>query len=200
MVCPADGRVEDLGPIDSGATFRVKGRLYDVAELIGDEDRARDYDGGTFVIVYLAPPDYHRVHCAVGGPVRSVRHVTGTLYPVNAIGTEHIPRLFARNERVVVYQESEAHGPVATLLVGAIGVGRIGLSFDDLLTNSGVDGGVRQFEDGSGPTLDRGDELGMFHLGSTVIVLAPPSHPIEPLKRPGDRTRVGEALARRVST
>lgn len=199
MVCPADGRIEDMGPIDTGATFRVKGRLYDVAELLGDAERARDYDGGTFFIVYLAPPDYHRVHCAVGGPVRSVRHVPGTLYPVNAIGTEHIPRLFARNERVVVYQRSPEHGPVATLLVGAIGVGRIGLSFDGLLTNTGVEAGTRDFHDGNGPELDRGGELGMFHLGSTVIVLSPPSHPVEPVKRPGERTRVGEALARRVS-
>lgn len=199
MVCPADGRVEDMGPVDPGATFRVKGRLYEVGELLGDPEAARTYDGGTFVIVYLAPPDYHRVHCAVAGPVTAVRHVPGTLYPVNAIGTEHIPRLFARNERVVVRQDSDRHGPVATLLVGAIGVGRIGLSFDDLLTNTGVDAGLRTFEDGAGPRLDRADELGMFHLGSTVIVLSPPSHPIELLKRPGDRTRMGEALARRVS-
>lgn len=196
VVCPADGRLEDAGPIDRGATLRVKGKLYEVGELLGDASEAPRFDGGTFAVVYLAPPDYHRVHCAVAGPVTAVRHVPGTLFPVNAIGTEHIPRLFARNERVVVHQQSEAHGPVATILVGAIGVGRIGLSFDELLTNTGTDGGTRKYGNGTAPTLDRGDELGVFHLGSTVILFFPPSHPVTLVKRPGERTRIGQALAR----
>lgn len=198
VVSPADGRLEDAGPIDRGATLRVKGTLYDVAELLGDADRARRYDGGTFAVVYLAPPDYHRVHAAVSGPVTGIRHVPGTLYPVNAIGTEHIPRLFARNERVVVHQRSEVHGDVATILVGAIGVGRIGLSFEEVLTNTGAEGGVRTYPNGAAPELDRGDELGMFHLGSTVIVFLPPSHPVDLLQGPGNRVRMGEGIARRV--
>ncbi len=197
-VSPADGRLEDAGPIDRGATLRVKGKLYEVGELLGDESAAGRFDGGTFAVVYLAPPDYHRVHAAVAGPVTTVRHVPGTLYPVNAIGTEHIPRLFARNERVAVTQRSVVHGEVATILVGAIGVGRISVSFEDFLTNTGVDAGVRTYANGAAPELDRGDELGMFHLGSTVIVFFPPSHPVDILKRPGDRVCVGEGVARRV--
>jgi phosphatidylserine decarboxylase len=195
-VCPADGRLEDAGPIDRGATLRVKGKLYDVGELLGDAAEAARFDGGTFVVVYLAPPDYHRVHASVAGPVTVVRHVPGTLYPVNLIGTEHVPRLFARNERVVVHQHSEAHGEVATIMVGAIGVGRIGLAFDDVLTNSGIDGGSRSYGNGSAPRIDRGGEIGMFHLGSTVIVFFPRSHPVTLLKRPGERTKMGQGLAR----
>lgn len=195
-VCPADGRLEDAGPIDRGATLRVKGKLYDVGELLGEPADAARFDGGTFGVVYLAPPDYHRVHAPVAGRVSLVRHVPGTLFPVNLIGTEHIPRLFARNERVVVYQESEVHGTVATILVGAIGVGRIGVSFDDILTNTGVEKGTRTYGNGSAPRLERGAELGMFHLGSTVIVFFPPTHPVTLTKRPGERTKMGQALAR----
>lgn len=198
LVSPADGRLEDAGPIDRGATLRVKGKLYEVGELLGDSAEAARFDGGTFAIVYLAPPDYHRVHASVSGPVTAVRHVPGTLYPVNAIGTEHIPGLFARNERVAVHQESDVHGSVATMMVGAIGVGRIGLSFDDVLTNTGREAGVRTYGNGTRPRLERGGELGMFHLGSTVIVFTPPSHPIQLVRRPGDRVRMGEALARRM--
>lgn len=197
ILSPSDGRLDDAGPIDAGATFRVKGRLYEVGELLGDAEEARRFDGGSFWLVYLAPPDYHRVHAPVSGRVVRARHVPGTLFPVNAIGTTHIPRLFARNERIAVFQESETHGLVATVLVGAIGVGRIGISFDDLETNVGRSGGARHY-DGSAPVLERGDELGVFNLGSTVLVFTPPGERFELVKRAGDRVRMGEALARKV--
>jgi phosphatidylserine decarboxylase len=195
LVCPADGRLLDAGPIDERAILSVKGRLYEAGELLGDRDAAERYEGGTFAVIYLAPPDYHRVHAPADGRVKSVRHVTGTLYPVNRIGMEHIEGLFTENERVVVHQETD-EGDVATILVGAIGVGRIGISFDDVLTNVGRDEGLRTYGD-EGPELDRGDELGMFHLGSTAIVLVEPPGPLECTKRRGERTRMGEALFRR---
>jgi phosphatidylserine decarboxylase len=192
LIAPADGRLEASGPIDLGATLRIKGRLYDVGELVGDRAAAASFDGGSFAVVYLAPPDYHRVHAPVSGTVTSVCHVEGTLYPVSSVGVDHVPNLFARNERVAVTCRSERHGVVATILVGAIGVGRIGLAFDDLLTNTGQSGGARTFLDG--PHLERGDELGVFHLGSTVIVLTGPSPKLALERRPGDRLRMGEPL------
>jgi len=195
LVCPSDGRLLDAGPIDERAIFSVKGRLYDVGDLIGDREEAPRYEGGTFAVVYLAPPDYHRVHAPADGRVTAMRHVTGTLFPVNAIGLEHIDGLFTENERVVVHQETD-EGDVATILVGAIGVGRIGVSFDDVLTNIGRDAGFRSYGD-DGPDLSRGDELGMFHLGSTAIVLVGPPGPISCTKRRGERTRMGEALFQR---
>ncbi len=195
LVSPADGRLLDSGPIDERAIFSVKGRLYEAADLLGDPEAAERYEGGTFAVVYLAPPDYHRVHAPAAGRVTSVRHVTGTLYPVNAIGMEHIEGLFTENERVVVHQDSD-EGEVATILVGAIGVGRIGISFDDVLTNVGRDQGLRTYRD-DGPDLEKGDELGMFHLGSTAIVLVSPPGPLACEKRRGERTRMGEALFRR---
>lgn len=196
LVSPADGRLEDAGPIERGATLRVKGRLYDVAELLGDTADARAFDGGAFAVVYLSPRDYHRVHSPVTGSIETVRYVGGTLFPVNDIGVRHVDRLFARNERVAVVHRSERHGAVATILVGAVGVGRITISFEpDVVTNR--DRAPRTLRYGErGPRLERGDELGMFHLGSTVIVFVGPTVPLTFTRLPGDAVRVGEALAR----
>lgn len=198
LVSPADGRVEDLGRIERGSTFLVKGRTYSVMELLGDEQATAEFEGGSFAIVYLSPRDYHRVHAPVTGPVTAVRHVPGTLFPVNAIGLAHVPNLFARNERVVVHQRSERHGRVASIMVGAIGVGRISLAFDDsVMTNDTREPGLRVYGERP-PRLTRGDELGTFHLGSTVIVLTTPESGVELSVSAGTTVRMGEALGRRV--
>lgn len=199
LVSPADGLVEDCGVIDARATFRVKGRPYDVGELLGDPRDAYRYEGGRFAIVYLSPRDYHRVHAAVDGPVRVVRHVGGTLFPVNKIGLEHVPGLFAKNERVAVIQQSPTHGEVATILVGAIVVGSVTLTFDPAMrTNDGPPRGTVRYLPGREPTLVRGGELGAFQLGSTVIVLTTRDPEIELAVEPGTVVRMGQPLARRV--
>lgn len=198
VLSPADGRLEDAGPIEVGSTLKVKGRIYTVGELLADRWAASLYAGGQFAVVYLSPRDYHRVHAPVDGRVRTVRHVQGTLFPVNEIGLRHIPRLFARNERVVVEQASALHGPVTTVLVGAIGVGRISLAFDsELLTNNGRAHGESIYSAEDAPELQRGDELGAFHLGSTVIVFKGPGCGLTLARRPGQRVRMGEAIWRR---
>jgi phosphatidylserine decarboxylase len=198
LVSPADGLVADCGVIDARATFRVKGRLYEVGELLGDSRDAARFEGGRFAIVYLSPRDYHRVHAAVEGPVRVVRHVGGTLFPVNKIGLEHVPGLFAKNERVAVFQESPAHGEVATILVGAIVVGGVTLTFDaSMRTNDGPPRGTVRYLPGREPALARGEELGAFQLGSTVIVLTTRRPGVELVVEPGTVVRMGQALARR---
>jgi phosphatidylserine decarboxylase len=117
---------------------------------------------------------------------------------VNAIGLRHVPRLFARNERVVVEQTTDRFGPIATVMVGAIGVGRISVSFDaELVTNNGHAYRERVFPEGKGPHLARGDELGTFHLGSTVIVFAGPAASAQLVRSPGEHVRMGEALWRK---
>lgn len=197
LSCPADGRLEDAGPIRSGALIRVKGSDYSVGELLGDARDERRFEGGRFAIVYLSPRDYHRVHAPVTGPVETVRHVGGTLLPVNAFGLANYPRLFARNERVAVFQRSARLGEVATVMVGAVGVGRISLGFDaTIMTNVGRGPTTVRYERGAAPNLRRGDELGMFHLGSTAIVMTGPDHPVEMVFSAGDVVRVGRALAR----
>jgi phosphatidylserine decarboxylase len=198
LLSPADGRIEDMGIIEEGARLTIKSQTYSVAELLADRWAASLYAGGQFAVVYLSPRDYHRVHAPVNGRVRAVRHVPGSLFPVNQIGLQYIPRLFARNERVVVEQNSPVLGSVTSVMVGAIGVGRISLAFDSqLVTNSGRAFGERIYLDKEGPTLERGAELGTFHLGSTVILFTGPGAGLVPALRAGQRVRMGEAVWRR---
>ena len=198
LVSPADGKVEDAGLIDPGSTLRVKGRSYTVGELLADRWAGSLYAGGQYAVIYLSPRDYHRVHAPVDGRVRSVRHVPGTLFPVNAIGLAYVPKLFARNERVVVEQNSPRHGSITTVMVGAIGVGRISLAFaPNIVTNAGRVHPERIYEAADAPYLHRGDELGTFHLGSTAIVFAGPGSGLALAIRPGQTVRMGEALLRR---
>lgn len=194
MCCPADGRVEDAGAIERGARLTVKGRPYSLDELLG-EDTAR-FEGGRFAIVYLSPRDYHRVHAPVRGPVHALRHVGGTLLPVNAFGVAAYPNLFARNERVVVFQHGPA-GEVVTVMVGAVGVGRISVSFEPtIMTNVGRGPTTVRYDAATSPSLARGDELGIFHLGSTAIVVTAPEVEAELAVARGATVRMGRALGR----
>lgn len=196
LVSPADGLLEDVGPIEAGALLRVKGQEYEVGELLGDPADAARFVGGTFAVVYLSPRDYHRVHAPVSGAVHTVRHVGGTLLPVNRFGVASYPRLFARNERVAVFQGSERHGEVVSILVGAIGVGRISVAFDpSVMTNVGRGPTTQRYHADDAPRLARGDELGTFHLGSTVVLLVGPEQRIELRVQAGERLRMGQAMA-----
>lgn len=194
LVSPADGRVEDLGPIDPAATLLVKGKRYEVVDLLGEPEAAERYRGGSFFIVYLSPRDYHRVHAPVAGPVCRARYLGGTLWPVNRIGLTYVPNLFAVNERVAVVQRHRELGEVTTVMVGATSVGRISLAFDhEVWTNRGNAPGVRRYGD-DGPPLDKGEELGVFHLGSTAIVFVPPGHAMRFRVGAGAVVRMGEAI------
>jgi len=194
LVSPADGRIEDLGVITVDGELIVKGQSYTAAALLGDSEAAVAYEGGHYFIVYLSPRDYHRVHAPTCGRVQRMRYVPGTLFPVNRIGTEFIPQLFARNERLAIVQAGVVHGNVTTIMVGAIGVGRIGLSFDDLQTNRGDTPGLRNYADLPIPR-ERGEEIGVFHMGSTAIVMTPPECQLEVVVEPGASIRMGEAMA-----
>lgn len=199
VIAAADGRVEDAGRVDALARITIKGTSYSVAELLGDAGAVERFAGGWFYVVYLSPRDYHRVHAPVSGAVAGVHHVPGTLFPVNAIGVQHVPQLFARNERVAVFQDSPMHGQVCTVMVGAIGVGRISLAFDpDVLTNAGRQPVQRTYPPDSAPALERGDELGTFHLGSTAIVFTRPPGEWELALTLGQTVRMGEPVVRRV--
>jgi len=164
VVAPADGRLVALGRIETGARFRVKAQDYAANELIGEP--ADIYVGGSYAVVYLAPRDYHRVHAPVDGDIRHVRRIPGDLYPVNTLGERHVPRLLVRNERVIVFIDTKEFGRVAVVLVGAFCVGRITVP---MLPGRAV----HQRDHAIEPPrrVLRGDEIGTFHLGSTVVVL-----------------------------
>jgi phosphatidylserine decarboxylase len=166
IVSPSDGRLSAEGPIDEASRVFVKGQPYEVSELLGNSVDAQAFTGGSFSVIYLSPRDYHRVHCPVDGHVANVRAIEGELYPVNAIGERHIPKLFVRNRRVVIDIESNELGRVALVMVGALVVGKISVN---VLGSSDV-------EEGDHPIVPpmpvrRGDELGAFHLGSTCVLL-----------------------------
>lgn len=169
VVSPADGAIEAVGPIDTGSRIFVKGRPYDVAELVGDPRDAARFAGGSFTVVYLSPRDYHRVHSPVDGGISLVRGIPGDLYPVNAIGERHVPRLFVRNNRVAVAIDTAGLGRVYVILVGAVIVGRISVS---VLPEPAVPPGEHAFNPPR--PVQRGDEVGIFHLGSTAVLLVEP--------------------------
>jgi phosphatidylserine decarboxylase len=188
LVCPADGLLSAIGRIDPGARLLVKGRPYEVAELTGDETDARRYAGGSFAIVYLSPRDYHRVHSPADGVIRVVRGMGGDLYPVNGIGERHVPQLLVKNQRVAICIDSERSGRVSAVMVGAIVVGRISVS---VLETPDVTEGTHLL---SPPVkVRRGDEIGVFHLGSTVVLLFEPG---VRLGRHEGPVRYGESLTR----
>jgi phosphatidylserine decarboxylase len=167
IVSPADGRLESMGRIDDRSTFLVKGNPYSVEDLVGDAVDARRYVGGGGCVVYLSPRDYHRVHSPVAGRISVVRSMRGDYYPVNSIGMRHVKNLFARNRRVAIAIDTENVGRVTVVMVAAMVVGRITLSAID----------ARDVPFGThapGVEVARGDELGMFHLGSTAVVLLEP--------------------------
>ena len=165
IISPADGRVASAGPIDGDGRLMAKGQPYRVEDLVGDRADAARYEGGNFAVVYLSPRDYHRVHAPVAGKISLVRSMAGDYFPVNSIGERHVPGLFAKNRRVAIVIDSEEHGRVTVVMVGAIVVGRITVTAvpgrDVPLGNHRVDPALH---------VERGGEIGMFHLGSTAIV------------------------------
>ncbi len=186
LVSPADGRVVDLGRADARGIIEVKGKPYTLEELVGDPGFARDLSGGGFSVVYLSPRDYHRVHAPISGTITRVWAIDGDRYPVNRIGEEHVPGLFVKNRRVVCEVQSPHWGRCAVILVGAMIVGR--------MTVVGIDQADVQGEHFISRTIARGDELGKFHLGSTVVLVVPPTHFERFLRVPGD-VSYGQALA-----
>jgi phosphatidylserine decarboxylase len=166
IVSPADGSVESRGPIDAEGKRVVTGRPYSVAELVGDDREAARFVGGQGCVVYLSPRDYHRVHAPVAGTIARIRSMPGDYYPVNAIGVRHVANLFCRNRRVSIEIDAPALGRVTVVMVVAMIVGRI--------TTVGVDApDVPLGDHAFRPPLAvaAGDEIGVFHLGSTAVVL-----------------------------
>jgi phosphatidylserine decarboxylase len=189
VVSPADGRLEQLGPVTAGGEIIVKNTSYRVGELIGDEQEARRYEGGSFAVVYLSPGDYHRVHSPVAGRLVLVRSLPGDLFPVNSIGERHIPNLFVRNQRVALVIDTAHIGRVTVVMVGAIIVGRITVT---ALGGADTRPGVYPIEPAA--AVDIGDEVGVFHLGSTAVLFVEPG---TPLGRDLGPIRYGQALSSR---
>lgn len=198
IVAPADGTVSQLGVAKRSRLLQAKGRDYALDDLLAvDLDEARAFEDGAFATIYLAPHNYHRVHAPIGGELESARYVPGDLFSVNRATVSLLPRLFARNERVLLRFRTAA-GPMALILVGALNVGSITTPWtgeirprrDGLVEELALAGDVPR-------RVEKGGLVGWFNLGSTVIVLLPTGvAEWEPAIGAETPVRVGQALGR----
>lgn len=172
IACPADGRISQLGPIRDGRIFQAKGQAFSVAELLGDDAEAQKYTNGNFITVYLSPRDYHRVHAPLAGTLRETLHIPGRLFSVAPAPVQHVPRLFARNERLVCHFDGE-HGPFAVIMVGALLVSGVETVWSGVEIPPYASALTRKDWRSKPVHLARFDELGRFNMGSTVIMLLP---------------------------
>lgn len=172
-VCPVDGAISQSGPIEGERILQAKGHHYSVAALVGgDGALAAPFANGHFATIYLSPKDYHRIHMPCDGWLTRMIHIPGSLFSVNPTTARAVPGLFARNERVVCVFES-GRGPFVMVLVGATVVGSMATVWHGTV-NPPRPGAVREwrYPDRS-IRLAKGDEMGRFLLGSTVVLLFP---------------------------
>jgi phosphatidylserine decarboxylase len=194
-VSPVDGRVSAMGLSEGGELLQIKGVRYSLRALVADELLAQALSGGPYATLYLAPQDYHRVHASLAGKLKSVTYIPGELWPVNPVSVASVPGLFALNERLVFDFET-AVGRCALVMVGATIVGRLRATL----------GGVEPFQmrprrlerrvlEGGGLEVAKGEQIGIFDMGSTVVVcFAPGRIRLKPMAV-GERVWLGQPLA-----
>jgi len=172
IASPADGSISQIGAIKAGRIFQAKGQDYSLETLLGgDTLLAKEFENGQFATVYLSPKDYHRVHMPYKGTLRSMTYVPGDLFSVNNTSAESISNLFARNERAVCIFDTEL-GPMAVILVGAMIVAGIETVWEGQVAPiPNTIKTINYHEQRPTVTLEKGEEMGRFKLGSTAIVL-----------------------------
>ena len=172
-VCPVDGAISQCGAIERDQIFQAKGHQYSTRALVGgDADLAAPFQNGQFATLYLSPRDYHRIHMPISGKLLRMIHVPGDLFSVNPTTARGVPGLFARNERVVCEFETEK-GPMVLVLVGATIVGSMATVWHGQV-NPPRPGTIREWRyDTQDVRLQKGEEMGRFLLGSTVVMLFP---------------------------
>jgi len=197
VVSPVDATVAQCGPIQDGLLLQAKGQTYTVADLLADRQEAKRYEGGWYVTLYLGPRDYHRIHSPADGTVRNTTYVPGSLWPVNREAVGRIPRLFARNERLITYLDTPEFGRLAIVKVGACMVGGIHVTYDAALRATHKRGPVEHRCYPHPHAMQKGEQLGRFEFGSTVILLAEPGPwTLQPGLAADAAVRMGEPLAR----
>lgn len=196
LAMPADGKISQAGPIRQGRIFQAKGQDYSAAELLGDADYAAAFADGLFVNIYLSPRDYHRVHMPCTGRLLETLHVPGRLFSVAPWAVAEIPRLFARNERLVCRFDTE-FGPMAVVMVGALLVSGVETVWGGEEIPPYARTPRRRDWRGQAVTLERGAEMARFNYGSTVIVLLPAGVAELPPLKAEQATRIGQLMAHR---
>lgn len=202
LCCPVDGIVSRAGTITAGRLLQAKGRDFSLTQLLGgSEARAAPFAGGDFVTMYLSPRDYHRIHMPCTGRLQEMIHVPGRLFGVGPHCVRAVPNLFARNERLVSIFDSEA-GPLAVIMVGALFVASMETVWAGVVTPaSGPRIAVTDYREGDPIRLQRGQEMGRFNMGSTVIVLfAQGRVALDPALLPETQIRMGQRLGRLIQS
>lgn len=195
LLMPADGHISQCGAIEDGRIFQAKGQSFTAAELLGDATAAEPFRNGLFATVYLSPRDYHRVHMPWTGTLRETVHVPGRLFSVGTDAVANVPRLFARNERLVCHFDTD-FGPMVSVMVGALLVSGVETVWSGEEIPPYGTAITRKDYRGKGITLERFAEMARFNYGSTVIVLLPPGvATLSPELRAESPVRLGQRLA-----
>lgn len=200
IISPADGAISEFGRIDQGRLLQAKGSYYALDTLVADKSAADDFVDGTFMTIYLSPKDYHRVHMPIGGQLKKMIYVPGSLFSVNEAAVAGVPGLFARNERAVCLFETDI-GPVAMIMVGAMIVASIHTTWHGQIAPQRSRHLTEWNYQDQNIVLKRGDEMGFFQMGSTVIMLYPKDKIHLNEKLAAEQTvRLGDMLAEIVLT
>lgn len=161
VVSPVDGWIKEAGIIEKGKMIQVKGVTYNIKNLLGDKRSWEEFEGGTYVNIYLSPKNYHRIHSPIEGTIRKYEHIEGKLYPVNKLGIENVEELYSKNERVNVYLSNDTYN-VAMANVGALIVGSVQMKDVSIEKNK-----IKQRT----KKINKGEEIGHFEFGSTVVLM-----------------------------
>jgi len=193
---PVDGAISQLGQIQHGRIIQAKGHDYSARDLLGgDKALTEEFADGEFATIYLAPKDYHRIHMPCKGKLRKMVYVPGQLFSVNPLTAANVPNLFARNERVVAIFDTDL-GPMAMVLVGATIVASIETVWSGTITPPGAKQVFTWDYQDQDISLNKGDEMGRFKLGSTVVMLfAKDAVEFEASLAPGKATVMGSHFA-----
>jgi phosphatidylserine decarboxylase len=195
VVSPVDGRIDEFGAITGTRIIQAKNIDYLLPDLVQSQIHSRFLDG-SYMTIYLSPADYHRIHSPVAGKISGVTHIPGKLFPVKEFVVKGLPGLFSKNERVVTHIETP-YGKCLVCMVGAMNVGRITVSHDNLITNKHM---FRQrkeitYSAKMRPHVTQGDEIGTFHLGSTVILIFEKGMVDYERIKVGSKVRMGQKIA-----
>lgn len=197
LLSPVDGKISQIGKIQAGRIIQAKGQDFTVAELLGNDVlMAEQFANGQFATIYLSPRDYHRIHMPCTGRLQHMRYLPGKLFSVNPRTVRAVPRVFARNERLVTIFDTD-FGPMAVILVGAIFVGSMQTIWHDGEITPPYGKQIRDWQyQTDNIQLTKGAEMGRFNMGSTVVILLPEGAPawLQALSA-DDVVQMGEAMA-----
>ena len=191
LISPVDGVVSQSGKIDDMQILQAKGRQYSIAELLADK-ASKSFKNGSFSTIYLSPKDYHRIHMPCDGTLLEMKYIPGNLFSVNQKTVTHVEKVFARNERLVCLFKTE-FGQMAFVMVGAIFVGSMQTAWEGQITPPYGKKIINYNYKDKEINLSKGDELGRFNMGSTVIMLLP-ENSIEISLIEGQELKMGQGI------